>query len=81
MDKLNAGKVLIVGNVLDTKDKSGLVNFDPNHALVIRKVGAKIQIIDSSTGKAKLEDPVKALSYLVWGGSPPTTGLVWEITP
>jgi hypothetical protein len=81
LDKLNAGKVIIVGHVLDTKDKYAAVNFDPNHALVMRKVGAKIEIIDSSTGKAKLEDPVKALSYLVWGGSPPVTGLVWEITP
>ena len=85
--KLNDGNVLIVGIkkwIGDPRDPENPLRIE-NHMIVMRKVtplfgGPKIEIIDPAEGETTKKPSDKAMDLIDFGGNPPSTARIWEIS-
>ncbi len=78
---LNNGSVHFVGikiNDWDNDEQNGLQ--PAGHAVVMRKSGNKVEIIDPSSGRSNKVSVEKAMSMIQWGGDPQMTGNIWTAT-
>lgn len=78
---LRRGAIMIVGSETISMNPDGSSPPNANHAVVMRMVGDRVEVVDSATGKAKKLKMADALKVPVFGGTPRRTGAIQEIKP